>query len=399
MEPSKEFLDQEQTNGEQDEWPAHPKRRKHAEPQKWKKNIRKLRRAAGESYTNTRGVVIPAKVLDEYYQCSCRNGCTKKISYDQRLLNYRQFYQNASWETQTAFIAKSVLVSKIKRRRISDPDQWRKKERRYYFLQAGSFDVPVCKPMYMNTLCIDSARIHRALQKAKAGSFVDQRGKHPAHNATPEDTINEIKMHIESFPSYASHYRRSDTPDCRYLPSGLNLAKMHALYIQSIGPGKHLQVSLQTYKRIFHRFFNLKFQTPKKDTCKTCDQLKIQIDSEEAKSVAERDPETINKLKSALDDHHKLVDLAKNIRASDSEMARQKECHVICFDLQKTFPLPKLTTGEAYYKRQLTVFNFGIHDFSTQQGYMYTWHEGIASRGAQEVIELYFSIRIFLNIV
>jgi len=64
---------------------------------------------------------------------------------------------------------------------------------------------------------------------------------------------------------------------------------------------------------------------------------------------------------------------------------KKGDVHVISFDLQKVFPLPKITTNEAYYKRQLSVLNFGIQNLASGQAYMYIWHEGIASRGPQEI--------------
>jgi hypothetical protein len=65
------------------------------------------------------------------------------------------------------------------------------------------------------------------------------------------------------------------------------------------------------------------------------------------------------------------------------------KCHsdveVLTFDLEKSLPTPVLSTGVINYKRQLWTYNQGIHDCSTEQGYMHMWHEGIASRGSHEV--------------
>jgi len=58
---------------------------------------------------------------------------------------------------------------------------------------------------------------------------------------------------------------------------------------------------------------------------------------------------------------------------------------VFAFDLQKTKPLPYLTTSEAYYKRQLSAYNCGIHDCGTGKGYFHMWHEACASRGPCEI--------------
>jgi len=72
---------------------------------------------------------------------------------------------------------------------------------------------------------------------------------------------------------------------------------------------------------------------------------------------------------------------------ADRIVAKQGDSnvHVVTFDLQSTLPTPRLSSNIVYYKRQLMVYNLGIHDCKTEVGYMYAWHEGQASRGAQEI--------------
>lgn len=42
----------------------------------------------------------------------------------------------------------------------------------------------------------------------------------------------------------------------------------------------------------------------------------------------------------------------------------------ITFDLQKTLPLPRISTNVIFYKRQLWVYNLGIHTGSEDQAYL-----------------------------
>lgn len=58
---------------------------------------------------------------------------------------------------------------------------------------------------------------------------------------------------------------------------------------------------------------------------------------------------------------------------------------VIAFDLMKTLATPSLSVEVAYYKRQLSTYNLGIHNLTTNDAYMYVRNESMASRGPQEM--------------
>ena len=57
------------------------------------------------------------------------------------------------------------------------------------------------------------------------------------------------------------------------------------------------------------------------------------------------------------------------------------------FDMQKTMPLPKLSTGDAFYLRQFWLYNVGIH--LTKKGdskaFFHIWSEDEGLRGCEEV--------------
>lgn len=68
------------------------------------------------------------------------------------------------------------------------------------------------------------------------------------------------------------------------------------------------------------------------------------------------------------------AEAAREALKADRESASEDK-NVSTFDLQKALPFPKLSTSVAYYKRNLYVYNFGIHSFNNATGYMYAWDE------------------------
>ena len=58
---------------------------------------------------------------------------------------------------------------------------------------------------------------------------------------------------------------------------------------------------------------------------------------------------------------------------------------MLTFDLKQSLPTPKISTNVVFYKRQMWTYNFGVHDCSTDKGYMYMWPESTASRGSKEI--------------
>lgn len=91
-----------------------------------------------------------------------------------------------------------------------------------------------------------------------------------------------------------------------------------------------------------------------------------------------------------MEEHNEHLSKAENSRSSlkkDTELSKNIHNSVYCltFDLEKALPVPTLTCSIAYYKRFMYVYNFGIHECSSDVGYMHLWDETIAPRGSQEV--------------
>ena len=171
-------------------------------------------------------------------------------------------------------------------------------------------------------------------------------------------------------------------PHRRYLPEGLNISRLYLLYVEwmKIHHKEEPVVSEYIYRRIFNTKFNLSFQKPATDTCKTCDLLNAKLecaDEEEGTMTLKKDLE-LHQTKAAKAYGHLKNDIKYSKEVNDMK--------VITFDMQQALPTPHLHTSEVFYKRQLWTYNFCIHDCTSNDVYMYVWPENYAGRGADEIV-------------
>lgn len=216
-------------------------------------------------------------------------------------------------------------------------------------------------------------RIYNCCSKEQVTSLVDQRKGRIASNKI--DDTNVIK-HIKLFPAYSSHYTRAHNPRRQYLNSDLNIKKMYELYVTECEKENVLPVKEKYYYNVFSKKFNLHFKQPSKDTCQTCDALKIKSQSSDGEGIKTAEIEK--------ESHLEEAERARSQMAAD-RMATSEKIFVFSFDLEKALPFPKLTTSIAYYKRNLYVYNFGCHEFSKNVSHMFIWPETEGSRGSQEI--------------
>ena len=100
----------------------------------------------------------------------------------------------------------------------------------------------------------------------------------------------------------------------------------------------------------------------------------------------ESNEDKILDLKQQLQEHQYVANLARSKMKADMEVSKKEQSiECLTFDLQKTLPLPRLATNIIFYKRQLWVYNLGVHSAKRNQGNCMIWVEGEAGRGAQEV--------------
>lgn len=244
----------------------------------WKKNVRKNKRARGEAYVNTKGVLIPAKQIDTGLQCNCNQKCHEKIVHDRQKQLFSKFYTLANFDLQSAYLCSliHVVIKARSYRRVRDTtsDQpagnitSKPKEfsRLYHLPDANGKYIRVCKSFFKQVLKVSDGRFTRVLKNKPNGdpAPIDKRGRHTPSNKTPDRKVNQVKDFINTFPKYDSHYTRHKSETRQYLPPHLNLSIMYSDYKSKVeGP-----VSKYIFEKVFNEKFNLAFHTPVTDSCK-----------------------------------------------------------------------------------------------------------------------------------
>lgn len=343
----------------------------------WKRNIKKKARLSGKEYATAKKVV-PNKECN-ISPCNCALKCSMHINNAQKVKLFEAYYNLSSVDAQSAFLCGAIRQFDKKHEYVAH-DSKRTKSRCYYLKNEDGIDQRVCKSIFQKILVVSSGRIDRIMKNSSAHGLIvsDQRGKHEPFNKTTNESVLGVHNFINKFPKYKSHYTRKDNPNRMYLSPELTHTKMYELYKGECEGNGNEAVSAYVFRHIFKTDFNLFFHHPTSDSCKTCDIFKCKMDAAEG--------EEKELLRGQLEFHHRKSQSTQEMYQSDKlSVTTDDNITVITFDLMKTLPTPLLTTNIVFYKRQLWTYCLGIHDYRNKNGYMQMWHEGVASRGANEV--------------
>lgn len=125
--------------------------------------------------------------------------------------------------------------------------------------------------------------------------------------------------------------------------------------------------------------FNRSFGYPRKDTCSTCDSFRVELGKPHA-------PEKITALKTQQELHWRKGQTfydRKTQAGHDSKAI--PNLAAVCFDFWKNLPCPNITTSDVYYKRQLSLYTFNVHNLGDGSVSLYTYDESVGKKGANEV--------------
>ncbi|KAK3755063.1 hypothetical protein RRG08_039342 [Elysia crispata] len=168
-------------------------------------------------------------------------------------------------------------------------------------------ELPVCSKALGSIIGVGEKRLWKIKEQLRKTGFppVDMRGKHGNRpHKLMDDQVMEVINHIKSFKGRQSHYSRNRSRRL-YLPDTLNISKMHALFREQ-RPASSISYAYETYRKA-EVFYARK---------------------KAAKEKAKKNPETL----------------------------------AAAFDFQQELYMPNLSTNDEFYRRQLSLHSFDIHD-------------------------------------
>ncbi|KAH9639301.1 hypothetical protein HF086_012911 [Spodoptera exigua] len=339
---------------------------------------RKKRKYTNLSYVNSKKkIVSPKEFID--YECNCLKKCHENISVEKRLAQFKKFYSLGSYNAQNMFLTALINEQPVKRHYVATDNKTQVSKKKSYSRQYFLDGVSVCRDMFVKTLQTSAKRINTSLCKMRSDSCItDNRGLHGGFNRTPPESEEFVINLIKKLPTYISHYRRQETEGAKFLRPDMTLSKIYELYSNEAKSTDIKLLSAAKVNKLFYTKFNLRTKPLKKDTCNKCDFFESQI-----LVLSEENRGDIILKRAA---HQEMAKTLQNQLRTDMELAKNNPTvETLTFDLQKTLPLPRIPTNIVFYKRQLWVYNLGIHTGSKDEAHCNVWVEGEAGRGAQEV--------------
>ena len=340
-------------------------------PNKWARNIRKLKHARGESYVDSRGKLQPEKCVGK--ACSCRWKCFDKLGKDHISTLFRNFHELGDTKQQDLYLNGCIKSTKPKRRRPKSGEKngARKSSFEYFVRGLDGDDKKVCQLAFRSIFGIGKTRFEK-IRTCEPIIPCDKRGKHGNQKKMSIETREKIRAHIKSFPARSSHYSRNQNPNKVYLSEELNVHLMWLLYLKQYENDQYVKytsgkkhdmkpvVKYKYYSNIFLTEFNSGFGSPRSDTCLKCDQLQQQIEN------VKGDEELVNQKSNERRLHQSQADNGYTLlRRKSNEALGKNNFDMMTFDFQQNLPLPNLTSSDMFYSRMLWVYNFGVHNCNT----------------------------------
>lgn len=315
----------------------------------------------------------------KHNQDNCKRSvfeCFKLTEND--VLKFRQnLFESKSKIDQDNFILLHTRTEASKRSRVAKSEAKRDKvSSSEFFIKVAGTNVRVCRQTFEETIKpIGKTRITGVLKRTfRSGQIAKETrgGDHIGYRNEPKK--QSVREFLKKLQVRESHYGRNKSVRS-YLPAEIKtIRNLYSMYTESLS-NEDIFASFSMFYVIFSKEFNIGFNNPRVDSCTTCENFANRIKSEQ-------DPDSIKEIKQQLRIHKKR---SKAFYKTIRNKVDDQETAVIVFDLQQVQVLPKVPVQEAYYSRQLGLYNFGLCDMSNKKNYSYSWTENQSDRGSNEI--------------
>ena len=354
-------------------------RRRSRKPETWVREVAKAKRNLGQAYHSPyTGDDVRARVLGT----PCRDGCFAKVGQDQVKAIFARFWALGNFEAQTNYIIGRVKPKAIKRKRTANVVSRRSTTNQYSVHYQGT-DYPICKEGFAAMHGISKRKVEYALSTKKTDTGTaepDKHGRQTPQNKIAGDRLAHVHEHINMLPVTSSHYTRAKSPNRKYLGSEGSIPQLYSKYKEWLHQAKPGQepVNLRFYRTVFSEEYNIGFEPPKKDVCTTCGRLETLISRKNEEGL---DATAVQEELRLHQTRYRRARQELQTAKTDPDPFRM----AIVIDLQQTLPCPRLTVGQAYYKRKLWVYNFAVTNLKDNKTTLFVWDESTAGRGSSEV--------------
>lgn len=249
-----------------------------------------------------------------------------------------------------------------------------------YYVEIRTGKKKVCKSAFISLHGITVKRCRRLTELKKENKIPqDLRGKAVGSrsNVIPGEYSFEIHNFIESLDKKEIHY--SNDIKKQYLSSSLNIKKLHEMFLNR-NPEMTGKVNYQFFRQYFNLNFDLSFGRPQIDVCSKCEELNVKIKDPHLNDGAKRTATA-----ELIVHKRRASKFYKKVKEIEEKCANNETVLGLSFDYMQNLPLPTLPVQEIFYYRQLWVYEFCIHNMRTGKGTFYSYHEGQALKGPNEV--------------
>lgn len=311
------------------------------------------------------------------YKCS-------SFTTRQVLINRSAFYANTSKIDQDTYLCRLLHSYEPQDKTKPSKNMRKRTVSCSYNLFCKKYKIkPVCKKMFIAVFSVNEKRLNIINRTTVRGNIPKEKRGGDRKSYKSIDKKESLRNFIKCLPARESHHNRQKSKRI-YLSSDLNCKKLMGLYNSSVA--SNLQVKKTMFYKIFYEEFNVGFSAPSSDACNVC----VLWGN---RSKNERDSEKKQKLMVELR-VHKI-----RAKAFYTHMKGNPPNSIsLCFDLQQVQALPKTPIQDAFYSRQISLYNFCVVPLNSKDPWFYTWDETIAKRGPTEIGSAVYDYLSSMNI-